>query len=328
MAVWGGSSWPSGLWWLAGHQSVCVPFLCCVCLVVKSTLATVRLSISPVWQSWKEPLFGGQSHPTLITGAARESWRGGMDLGGGGEVNGGTADGGGGGMESLHTWATCCHLPFSAWLPSPFYLLGFFGLQPDTLTCVLETQLRHTGTPWPPWHRLLRQHLSVPNCSLSLSLLFILFLPHCSQPSVISPSVSPWLCCNNKHSIQLSWCMTWVGFFACCRAKVRQSRWGGSEGVRVPGDTTSTWQMEAWLQYFHTRLRTLQVPQRCVNVLIFERPQSKVYSGCTWKSWMNNLPLYKSTCFSLPSHQWMSLKKKPRNETYLVLYLDRVENQP
>lgn len=50
----------------------------CVCVfVVKSTLATVCLSISPVWHRWKELLFRGQPHPTLINRAARVGGRNG-----------------------------------------------------------------------------------------------------------------------------------------------------------------------------------------------------------------------------------------------------------
>lgn len=179
----------------------------------------------------------------------------------------------------------------------------------------LEMQWSHTGDTLGRRGRhgtVFSLNTSQCPTALSLSLFYSFsFSPIALSPLSSPPLSAPWLCCNNKHSIQLSWCMTWVGFFACCRAKVRQSRWGGSEGVGVPGDTTSTWQMEAWLQYIHTRLRTLQVPQRCVSVLLFERPQSKVYSGCTWKCWINNRPKYKSTCFSFPSHQRIPLKKKP-----------------
>lgn len=70
-----------GLWWRAGLIHSCLVkrvYVClCVCvLVVKSTLATVCLSISPVWQRWKELLFRGQPHPTLINNAARASGKG------------------------------------------------------------------------------------------------------------------------------------------------------------------------------------------------------------------------------------------------------------
>lgn len=101
---------------------VCVSFLCwcvCVCVVVKSTLATVRLSISPVWQSWKKLLFGGQSHPTLIKGAARK--RKGRD-GRGAEVNGG----GGGHEEFAHTSNMLSPVLFSPVTSrvSPFVFFG------------------------------------------------------------------------------------------------------------------------------------------------------------------------------------------------------------
>lgn len=114
--------------------------------------------------------------------------RDGPGRGGGAEVNGGAVDGGRGGMKSLHTQATCCHLPFSAWLPPSFHLLFcfvfFWGLQTDTLAGVMETRWRHIGTPRRPWHRLLCRHLSVPNCSLSLSLSSI-------HPPVLPPLLSP-----------------------------------------------------------------------------------------------------------------------------------------
>lgn len=60
------------------HPLCLVKSVRCVCMcvfVVKSTLATVCLSISPVWQHWKELLFRGQPHPTLINKAARASRR-------------------------------------------------------------------------------------------------------------------------------------------------------------------------------------------------------------------------------------------------------------
>lgn len=251
---------------------VCVPFLCvcvCLCLVVKSTLATVRLSISPVWQSWKKLLFGGQSHPTLIKGAARgrEGWTG---VGGRGEWRRSRWRRGSWrwGTKSLHTRATCRHLFFSARLPPQFHLLSLWvGNPTHSHVC-----WRHTGPLWQPWHRLLCWHLSAPNCSLPLALFysssrspaFSPILPHCSHHSVISPSVGPWLRCNNKHSIQLCWCMTWVSSFACCRAKVRRSRWGGSEAVGVPGDATSSWWMKGtFIRHIWNVMNVHRRPQMC-----------------------------------------------------------------
>ena len=55
----------------------CILCVCVCVFVVKSTLATVCLSISPVWQHWKELLFRGQPHPTLINNAVRATGRGG-----------------------------------------------------------------------------------------------------------------------------------------------------------------------------------------------------------------------------------------------------------
>ena len=111
-------------------KSVCMCVFVCVCVfVVKSTLATVCLSISPVWQRWKELLFRGQPHPTLINSAARASGReGGMD--GGAEVE---ADRGGW-EETEGAWRcsrpknrrhpvlSSVPTPFPAWIPFYFYL--------------------------------------------------------------------------------------------------------------------------------------------------------------------------------------------------------------
>ena len=115
---------------LLGQKCVYVCVRVCVCVfVVKSTLATVCLSISPVWQRWKELLFRGQPHPTLINSAARASGReGGMD--GGAEVE---ADRGGW-EETEGAWRcsrpksrrhpllSSVPTPFPAWIPFYFYL--------------------------------------------------------------------------------------------------------------------------------------------------------------------------------------------------------------
>lgn len=325
----GSSGWTPGLWWLAGHQSarVCVCLFCIgVALVVKSTLATVRLSISPVWQSWKELLFGGQSHPTLITGAARESWRGGMDLGGKAEVNGGTANGGGGGTKSLHTWATCCHLPFSAWLPPPFYLLGFFGLPSHTLACVLETletPWRHTGTPWRPWHRLLRQHLSVPNCSLSL---FYSSSPF--SPIALSPLSSPPLSAPDSVVIintPSSWADAWLESASSPVARRKSDRVGG-EAQRVSESQVTQLQPDKWRlgcdTFTHVCKQHKLHTVVSVNVPVFERPQSKVYPGFTWnlcwKCWINkfnylNINYFSSLYPHISKFQWR------RNLTTLII---------
>lgn len=44
-----------------------------------------------------------------------------------------------------------------------------------------------------------------------------------SFPLLLSPSVTPLLCCNNKHPIQLGWYMAGVSFIACCRVKRGES---------------------------------------------------------------------------------------------------------
>lgn len=227
-------------------KRVCVPFLCCVFLVVKSTLATVRLSISPVWQSWKEPLFGGQSHPTLITGAVREIWRGGMDLRGGERW-----------MKAQRTVAegarkVCTHEQHAVTCPFlPGYLLPFtfWGFLVCNLTH-LHVYWRHTGvTMETHWDAVAAMAPSSPSTPLSAQLLSLsLFYSFSFSPIARSPLSSPPLSAPDSVVIintPSSWADAWLESASSPVAGRKSDRVGG-EAQRVSESQVTQPQPDKW----------------------------------------------------------------------------------
>lgn len=189
----------------------------CVCVfVVKSTLATVCLSISPVWQRWKELLFRGQPHPTLINNTARASGRdGGGSRGGGRQRRGGTEGAGRAPAQNQQhpTLLSFALTPFPAWLPLYFYLCVILHFHKPTNflsslassrypPLTLRWRCQHKHTHLHAYSKNTDRHLGSHGTVLSLGttqhpapslLLFILPPSLSSSPASLNSSPPPSL---------------------------------------------------------------------------------------------------------------------------------------
>lgn len=128
--------------------------------VAKSTLATVCLSISPVWQRWKELLFRGQPHPTLINNAARARGREGE----GAEVEGDRGGREGSRPNQQHPTLSSVLTPF---LPSYLFIftsVWFFFLFFYKPTNVLSSL---ASSPYPPVTLCCYHSINTNTCTLT-----------------------------------------------------------------------------------------------------------------------------------------------------------------